>query len=62
MTRYLRTLLFAIQPTDPIVFGSVAAVLAAAAITGCYFSAQRHASGSRRGARGGVAARLLSRV
>jgi hypothetical protein len=30
----LRTLLFTIQPTDPIVFGSVAAVLAAAAILG----------------------------
>jgi putative ABC transport system permease protein len=41
MTRYLRTLLFAIQPTDPMVFGSVAAVLAAAAIAGCYIPARR---------------------
>jgi putative ABC transport system permease protein len=40
MTRYLRTLLFAIQPTDPAVFASVAVVLAAAAISGCYFPAR----------------------
>jgi ABC-type antimicrobial peptide transport system permease subunit len=41
MTRYLRTLLFAIQPTDPIVFTSVAVVLGVAAIAGCYFPARR---------------------
>jgi len=41
LTRYLRTLLFEVRPTDPLVFAGVAAILAAAAAAGCYFPARR---------------------
>jgi putative ABC transport system permease protein len=40
-TRYLQTLLYAIKPTDPLVFASVAAILAISAAAGCYFPARR---------------------
>ncbi len=41
MTRYLSTLLYTIRPTDPVVFAAVSAVLACAAVAGCYFPARR---------------------
>ena len=41
LTRYLQTLLFAIRPTDPLVFALVAAILAISAAAGCYFPARR---------------------
>ena len=44
LTRLLRTLLFEIEPTDPLTFGGVAAVLAIAAFAACYIPARRAAS------------------
>jgi len=41
LTRYLKTLLFEIRPTDAPVYATVSAVLAAAALAGCYFPARR---------------------
>jgi putative ABC transport system permease protein len=41
LTRFLGTLLFAVQPTDPITFASTAAVLAAAALLACALPAWR---------------------
>jgi len=41
LTRYLRTLLYAVKPTDPAIFAMVAAVLALSAVAGCYFPARR---------------------
>jgi predicted permease len=41
LTRYLASLLYAVKPSDPAVFVSVAAILAAAAAAGCYFPARR---------------------
>jgi putative ABC transport system permease protein len=41
LTRYLATLLYTIRPTDPFVYAAVSAVLAAAAIAGCYVPARR---------------------
>jgi len=41
LTRYLRSLLFAVTPTDPLVYTLVAAVLALTAFAGCYFPARR---------------------
>jgi putative ABC transport system permease protein len=41
LTSYLATLLYMVKPTDSIVFGGVSAVLAAAALAGCYFPARR---------------------
>ncbi|HEY2013118.1 MAG TPA: ABC transporter permease [Bryobacteraceae bacterium] len=41
LTRYLETLLFTVRPTDTVVYGSVSAILAAAALAGCYFPARR---------------------
>ena len=41
LTRYLATLLYAVKPTDPAVFGTVAAILALAAAAGCWFPARR---------------------
>ncbi len=37
----LASLLYAVKPADPAVFVSVAAILAMAAIAGCYFPARR---------------------
>ncbi|HWC96448.1 MAG TPA: ABC transporter permease [Candidatus Sulfopaludibacter sp.] len=41
LTRYLETLLYAIRPTDPLVFAAVSAILATAALAGCLFPARR---------------------
>jgi predicted permease len=41
LTRYLSSLLYAVKPADPVVFGIVALVLAIAAAAGCYFPARR---------------------
>jgi ABC-type antimicrobial peptide transport system permease subunit len=41
LTRFLEKLLYAIRPTDPMVFATVCAILAAAALAGCYFPARR---------------------
>ena len=50
LTRYLSTLLYAVRPTDPIVYAGVSAVLAAAALAGCYFpSPPRDSGGPGRG-------------
>jgi putative ABC transport system permease protein len=43
LTRFLRTLLFEIEPTDPITFGGVSILLALVALLACYVPA-RHAS------------------
>jgi putative ABC transport system permease protein len=40
LTRYLRSLLFEVQPTDPVTFVVVAAVLAAAGFAACYWPAR----------------------
>jgi len=41
VTRFLRTLLFDVTSTDPLVFASIAALLAAAALFACYIPARR---------------------
>jgi putative ABC transport system permease protein len=41
LTRYLSTLLYTVRPTDPVVYASVSAILAAAAVAGCYVPARR---------------------
>jgi predicted permease len=41
LTRYLSSLLYAVKPADPAVFGAVTVVLALAAAGGCYFPARR---------------------
>jgi putative ABC transport system permease protein len=41
LTRYLASLLYAVRPTDLGVYAGVSAVLAAAAIAGCWFPARR---------------------
>lgn len=41
MARVLRTLLFEVQPYDPLTLGSVFAVLAAVGLTACYIPALR---------------------
>ena len=41
LTRYLATLLYTIRPSDAVVYGSVSALLFAAALAGCYFPARR---------------------
>lgn len=41
MTKFLDTLLFEVEPTDPLTFGAVAAGLLAAALLACYVPAQR---------------------
>jgi predicted permease len=43
LTRLLKTFLFEVTPTDPVTFGSVALVLAAAALAACYVPARRAA-------------------
>jgi putative ABC transport system permease protein len=41
LTRYLKTLLYAVKPTDPSVYVAVCAVLALAAAAGCWLPAHR---------------------
>ena len=41
LTRFLATLLFDVKPTDPIIFGSVALLLAAVAALASYIPARR---------------------
>ncbi len=41
MTRFFRSMLFVIPPTDPITFVSVSAILAAVALFACYIPAKR---------------------
>src|SRR5713226_560568 len=41
LTRYLRTMLFAVTPTDPITFTAIAAILALVALLACLIPAQR---------------------
>jgi putative ABC transport system permease protein len=44
LTRVLRGLLFEVEPTDPLTFAAVAAVLSIAAVAACYIPARRAAS------------------
>ncbi|HXL21076.1 MAG TPA: ABC transporter permease [Candidatus Dormibacteraeota bacterium] len=44
LTRVLNDLLFEVQPTDPVTFAGVAAVLAFSALAACYIPARRAAS------------------
>jgi putative ABC transport system permease protein len=41
VSRYLRTLLFEVQPTDPVTYAGVAALLAMVALVACYIPARR---------------------
>ena len=41
LTRFLRSLLFNVTATDPLVFISIAALLAAVALLACYIPARR---------------------
>jgi len=41
LTRYLETLLYAIRPTDSLVYASVSLLLAISSLAGCYFPARR---------------------
>ena len=41
LTRYLGTLLFQVEPVDPLIFGGVTMVLVAVALGACYFPARR---------------------
>jgi putative ABC transport system permease protein len=41
LTRYMSTLLFGVEPTDPLTFGVVSASLLAAALVACYVPARR---------------------
>lgn len=41
LTRMMKTLLFQVQPTDPVTFAAVSLVLAAAALLACYIPARR---------------------
>ncbi len=41
LTRYLASLLYAVRPTDPLVYGGVCVLLAAAALAGCFVPARR---------------------
>jgi len=42
-TRFLRSLLFEVSPTDPLTFGGIALLLAASALAACYLPARRAA-------------------
>jgi len=44
VTRYLQTLLFGIEPLDPLTFVAAPAVLAAVALLACYLPARRATS------------------
>jgi ABC-type antimicrobial peptide transport system permease subunit len=41
LTRFLSTLLYGVQPTDPMTFAAAAAVLAAVSLTACALPARR---------------------
>jgi putative ABC transport system permease protein len=41
LTRLMSGLLFGVSPTDPLTFGSIAALLVIVALAGCYFPARR---------------------
>ena len=41
LAKFLQSLLFEVTPRDPIVFGGVAVVLFAVAMTACYIPARR---------------------
>ena len=41
VTRFLRSMLFSVTPTDPVTFGSIAALLAAVALLACFIPARR---------------------
>jgi putative ABC transport system permease protein len=41
LSRFLGTLLFQVEPLDPLTFGAVAVVLAATALAACYLPARR---------------------
>jgi putative ABC transport system permease protein len=41
MTRFLKTMLFGISPTDPMTFGSIAVMLTAVALLACWIPARR---------------------
>jgi putative ABC transport system permease protein len=41
LTRYVKTLLFKVTPTDPTTFGAVVFTLAAVALIACYLPARR---------------------
>ena len=43
LTRVMRSLLFSVSATDPAVFGSIVALLAAVALLACYLPARRAA-------------------
>lgn len=43
LTRYLRTLLFGVEPTDPLMFAAAVAVLVLIALLACWFPARRAA-------------------
>ena len=42
-TRFLRSLLFDVSPTDPLTFGAIALLFAASALGACYLPARRAA-------------------
>jgi ABC-type antimicrobial peptide transport system permease subunit len=41
VTRFLRSMLFSVTPTDPATFGAIAALLAAVALFACFIPARR---------------------
>lgn len=41
LTGFLRSMLFAVRPTDPVTFGSIAALLAAVTLLACFIPARR---------------------
>jgi putative ABC transport system permease protein len=41
LTRYLRTMLFSVTPTDPLTFTAIAGILALVALLACFIPAQR---------------------
>ena len=41
LTRFLRSMLFSVTPTDPVTFASIAALLAAVALLACFIPARR---------------------
>jgi ABC-type antimicrobial peptide transport system permease subunit len=41
LTRMMKSLLFEVEPTDPVTFGAVSAVLALTALIACYLPARR---------------------
>jgi putative ABC transport system permease protein len=41
LTQFLRSMLFAVKPTDPVTFIAIAALLTAVALLACYIPAHR---------------------